>query len=245
MSPKILFENEDFLVLNKPTGLVVHGDGVSTERTLADWILEHYPALREVGEPATAKNGTIILRPGIVHRLDRETSGVMVVAKTQAAYEHLKNSFLNREVEKEYRTIVYGNPRHDGGVIDAPIGKHTANFKVRTTSAPKGVVRDAITEYKVLERFTPRHGAPEGYALLAAFPKTGRTHQIRVHIKSIGHTVVCDSLYAPHRQCTPEMGRLALHALRLTFPGLSGERMSFEAPLPEDMASFLAYLRTS
>lgn len=243
MEPLIIFEDENFLVLNKPAGLLMHGDGVTTDPTVADWILRSYPMLKGVGEPAIAKNGSPIVRPGIVHRLDRETSGVVVVAKTQTAYEHLKQQFEERQISKEYRAVVHGNPRHDGGVIDAPIGKHAANFRVRTTKGATGAIRDAVTEYSVLERFAPRHGAPDGYALLAVFPKTGRTHQIRVHLKSIGHTVVCDSLYAPHRQCEPEMGRLALHALKLSLADLSGEQRSFEAPIPPDMARFLAHLR--
>lgn len=235
MQPKIIYEDTDILVINKPAGLMVHGDGKSEEKTLADWIVEKYPALLGVGEPQLDQKGQEILRPGIVHRLDRETSGVMVVAKKQDSFLFLKQAFQNHEVKKEYRALVYGVVAKESGTIDAPIGRSRVSGAF-TAVRPGPKTREALTEYSVLERFAQ-------YTLLAARPKTGRTHQIRVHLKSIGHAVVCDKLYATKRECPVlGLGRLALHAQALTLPLPNGTQ-TFEAPLPADMQEALDALR--
>jgi 23S rRNA pseudouridine1911/1915/1917 synthase len=235
----ILYENDDLLVINKPAGLVVHPDGKSDEETLCDILVENYPSIKEVGEPITLQNGTIIARPGIVHRLDRDTSGCLVVAKTQEAFLFLKEQFQNHTIQKRYMAWVYGSPKEDQGVIDAPLGRSTGDVRKWATSrSTRGILRDAITSYHVLGRYgreRERATTEDGtYSLLELFPKTGRTHQIRVHLKHLNHPIISDMLYAPKRK--PALGflRLALHAESITFSDLKGEKQTIHAPLPED-----------
>ena len=227
METTIIYEDAAVVVIDKPAVLSVHSDGRTSEPSVADWILEKYPETKEVGEPWTSPQGEIIDRPGIVHRLDRTTSGVMVIAKTAEAHAFLKQQFQSREVEKEYRAFVYGNPKEDGGVIEAEI-RRTRTTPPRWTAEPGGQKkRVAVTEWKVIKR-------GEAASEIAVFPKTGRTHQIRVHLKSIHHEIVCDPLYAPTRPCLLGFTRPALHAYRLTLTVPSRARRTFEAPLPDD-----------
>ena len=227
MEPEVLFETEHELVISKPSGLLVHGDGRSKDSTLVDWLLERNPEIKEVGESWETDDGTPILRSGIVHRLDRDTSGAMVVAKTQEAFKNLKEQFQNREVEKIYNCVVYGHLKEQEGVINRPIGKSAKDFRLWSAQrGAKGTLREAITEYKVLKEL------PEA-SLLEVNLKTGRTHQIRVHMKAIHHPVVCDSLYAPKQSCILGFDRLALHARKIGFTSLSKEWVEVEAGLPK------------
>lgn len=236
MKITIIFENDDVLVLNKPAGLLVHGDSKSSDNTLADWILEHYPALGQVGEEQLDAHGEPIRRPGIVHRLDRETSGVLVVAKTQEAFFYLKDQFKNRTIQKTYCALVYGVVQKEEGTITAPIGRSRVSGRW-TAVRPGDKTREALTEYHVLEHY-------KEYTALTVTPRTGRTHQIRVHLKSIGHPVVCDTLYAQKRLCpVAGLSRLALHAEKLHLLLPSGEGRTFTASLPQDFSEALEALR--
>lgn len=243
----ILYEDDDVLAVNKPAGLVVHADGKTDEPTLVDWILERYPNIKDVGEPMRLMTPDdkleIIYRPGIVHRLDRETSGVLVIAKHQSAFLFLKKQFQGRETEKTYRAFVYGELKNDSGVIDRPIARSTGDFrKWSATRGVRGKEREAVTEYRVLARFQELALESKGYpwkdpdffSFLEIKPKTGRTHQIRVHLKAINHPVVCDKLYASRRDCALGFNRLALHAFSLKFKLLNGKDVVVEAPYPED-----------
>lgn len=224
----ILFENDDLVVINKPAGVMVHGDGKSTEPTIADWFVEEYPKSKDVGEPAELSDGRTIPRPGIVHRLDADTSGVLVLAKTQEAYTYLKEQFQERKMKKVYVAFVYGSVRDDRGIINRPIGKSRRDPRLRTAMrGARGIMRDAITHYRVIAR-------GEGVTELELRPKTGRTHQIRVHMQSMNHPVVADTLYAPKREPMLGFERLALHAKSLSFTTPTGEEISVEAPLPGD-----------
>jgi len=239
MNIEILYEDADMLVVNKPAGLVVHSDGKTDEPSLADWILEKYPETKEVGEPSRTREGEIIYRPGIVHRLDRETSGVMLVAKTQKGFESLKKQFQEHEIKKEYHAFVYGEMKTDKGTIDRPIGRSNKDFRMWSAQrGARGELREAITEYKVVSR-------KDGYSFVHVFPKTGRTHQIRVHFKAISNPLVSDSLYAPNRENTLGFKRLALHSYQTTFTDISGAIQTVTAPYPEDFAGALAVLQTS
>lgn len=232
MNISIIFEDNDVLVINKPAGLLVHPHARSEEETLVDWILKKYPRIKKVGEDLVLQTGEHIARPGIVHRLDRETSGIMIIAKNQDTFEFLKKGFQEREIQKTYRAIAHGAFKEVRGTIEGAIGrssKDPAKKAVKKT----GRVRDAVTDYLVLSQ-------NEMYAHVEAYPKTGRTHQIRVHLAHIQHPVLCDALYADKRICPPELGRLSLHAyaLELTLP--SGERMQFSAEEPAEFVRFLA-----
>lgn len=227
----IIYENADVLVINKPAGLVVHPDGKTQEYTLADWLVEHYPEVKGVGED--------VLRPGIVHRLDRETSGVMIAARTQEAFEYLKEQFKERKVHKIYHAFVYGTPKQDFGVIDKQIGKNKSDFR-RWSAQPgaRGTLRDAITHWKVL---ASGQGESLAISLLELRPETGRTHQLRVHLKAIHHPIVCDKLYARGHECALGFERLALHARELALVLPSKEEQIFVAEYPEDFENALQY----
>ncbi|MFC1615112.1 RluA family pseudouridine synthase [Patescibacteria group bacterium] len=234
MNVDIIYEDKDVLVINKPSGLMVHGDGKCNEYTLADWIIEKYPEMKDIGEPAEY-NDKIVARPGIVHRLDKDTSGVMIIAKNQPAFELLKQQFQDREVQKTYRAFVYGNIKEDEGVIDSPLGRHPKIFNqwIAGTSA-RGTLREAVTEYKILSRGKIDS---ESVAYVELYPKTGRTHQLRVHLKSISNPIICDPIYAAKRPCLLGFDRLALHALSLEIGLPNGETKKFEAPLPEEFVN--------
>jgi len=230
--PQTILETKDFLILNKPAGLVVHSDGKTDEPTLCDWILENYPETAGVGEPFKLNDDIVIDRPGIVHRLDRETSGVIIVARNQETFEYLKTQFQDRKVEKTYHAFVYGNIKEEERTIDAPIARSKVNFRQwQSGGKTRGELRDALTEFKVLKRSEDKQTT-----FVEVYPKTGRTHQIRVHMKYIFHPIVCDGLYAPDRECFFDFKRTALHARSVKFIAPGGEDVFAEAEYPEDFA---------
>ena len=228
MELPILYEDEQMLVINKPAGVMTHPDGHSTEETVSDWFAARYPASANVGETQTLANGTVITRPGIVHRLDKDTSGVLLLAKTPESHAFLKEAFQSRDVHKTYLAIVYGAMKEKSGTIDFAIGRSRKDFRLRSAQPKaKGTMREAITNYEVV-------GEHDGYTLLKAMPLTGRTHQIRVHLKAIHHPIVCDPLYAPNHPCAFGLGRVALHAYQIAFPMMNGEKKTLTATLPPD-----------
>ncbi len=229
MELPIIYEDADIVAVNKPSGVMTHPDGHTTDETASDWFAAHYPDSKEVGETQRLPNGTEIARPGIVHRLDRETSGVLVFAKTPEAHASLKEAFQNRDVKKTYLAFVYGVPKEGKGTIDFVIGRSRRDFRLRSAQPKaKGTLRDAITHYEVL-------GSNGTHALLNVRPETGRTHQIRVHLKAIHHPIVGDPLYAPGHPLDLGFSRLGLHALSLEIPLPSGGRTTLSAPLPPDL----------
>lgn len=239
MQPTILFEDDDVLVLNKPAGVMVHGDGRQKSYTVADWIVEHYPAIIGVGEPARAFDGTDIVRPGIVHRLDQETSGALLIAKTQESFLFLKEQFQSRTIQKEYRAFVWGTVREEKGIIEEPIGRNKNDF--RRWHAGRGIrgeAREAMTYYHTLARFQDEK--QEQFSFLSLFPKTGRTHQLRVHMKFMQRPIVGDMLYAPQKPYMLGFSRVALHAHTITFTLLSGRECVMSAPYPDDFTNALA-----
>ena len=232
-TPTIIFENDDVVVINKPYGLIVHGDGKDAGATVVDWFLSHVPTAQGVGETATDKQGNPIDRSGVVHRLDRETSGVMVLAKTQGAFEKLKYQFHEREVRKEYRAFVYGRINDRWGTINRPIGRSAKDSRRRSAErGAKGVLREAITEF---ERIGMGEYEEEPFSYVKLFPKTGRTHQLRAHLRAVDRPIVGDTLYAEYkteRSNHLACDRLMLHAhtLEIALPDGTDER--FIAPLP-------------
>jgi len=218
----VIYEDADLLAVNKPAGMTVHPAPGHPASTLVNAILAHCGDLSGVGG---------VLRPGIVHRLDRDTSGVILVAKNDAAHNALARQLKDRTVEKVYVALVEGTPDPVEGLIDAPIARDPRN-RQRMAIVESG--REAVTAYRVVERL-------RGASLLEARPKTGRTHQIRVHLAAIGHPIVGDRLYG---RASELVGRQFLHALRITFEHpRTGERMSLEAPLADDLSTALARLR--
>lgn len=244
MTPRIIFENKDYLVIDKPAGLAVHGGGNIKEATLVDWLIGHCPAIARVGEDAT--------RPGIVHRLDKDVSGLMVVAKTQKCFLSLKNQFKWREVNKEYVALAHGRLDNDFGEIDFPIKRSKDGHKMaalprhaeqllhrrhpqdRDQGNIKGVfkAKPASTHFQVLKNFV-------NYTLVRVKIKTGRTHQIRVHFFAYGHPLAGDDLYATKKTKEKNkklaLGRVFLVADRLSFRDPKGEKQSFSLELPADL----------
>lgn len=224
----ILFENENYVVINKPSGTMVHDDGRGDDNTVVSWIVKNYPEIENVGEDMTFKDGTVIKRPGIVHRLDTETSGVLVIAKNQESFLNLKGQFQDRRVEKTYHAFVYGVMKEDSGLINRPIGKSRSDFrKYSAQRGARGVLREAETNWSVISR-------GDNFTFLEVYPKTGRTHQIRVHFKAIHHPVVSDRLYAPKGDKILGFDRVALHARSIKFTDLDGKSIEVEAPYPSD-----------
>ena len=214
----VVYEDGDLLVVDKPAGLVTHPAPGHPDHTLANAVLAHCPDLEGVGGE---------IRPGLVHRLDRDTSGLIVVAKNDAAQSGLSAQFKDRTVSKAYLAVVTGYPDPERAVIDAPVGRHPRS---RTRMAVVTTGREAVTEYDVLRRL-------RGYSLLEARPRTGRTHQIRVHLASIGHPVAGDTTYG---RPAPGLGRHFLHAHRLAFTHpRTGDRLELESPLPDDLRTWL------
>ena len=270
MNIKIIYEDENFLAVNKPAGLLVHpvrspATPAETERfhtsngmhginqkqktknfppvedppqaekqktlepTLVDWILEKYPQIKNVGDDP-------VTRPGIVHRLDRDTSGILLIPKTQAYFLYLKNLFQTHEVKKKYLAIVFGAVKGPG-LIDKPIGIKRNSIK-RSVHSEK-MSKPAITEYIPEKIFNIGNSE---FTLLHVMPRTGRTHQIRVHLASIGHPILGDRIYAGRKRVklfTPYIKRQMLHAESLEFSVKSGKRVILSAGMPADMASLL------
>ncbi|GAB6932539.1 RluA family pseudouridine synthase [Calditerricola satsumensis] len=224
MELDIVYEDSDVVVVNKPRGLVVHPAPGHLSGTLVNGLLYHCRDLSGIGG---------VLRPGIVHRIDKDTSGLLVVAKNDRAHLSLARQFKDHTVTRRYVALVHGEVAHDRGTIDAPIGRDPHN-RQRMAVLPK-TGKHAVTHFAVLERFP-------GYTLLELKLETGRTHQIRVHMKFIGHPVVGDPKYGP-RKTLPIDGQ-ALHAGVLGFVHpRTGEYLEFRAPLPEDMERLLLQLR--
>jgi 23S rRNA pseudouridine1911/1915/1917 synthase len=231
MEPVIIYEDTDVLVINKPAGIRVHNDLHGSGETVVEWFLRQVPEARGVGESMALSDGTPVERSGVVHRLDRDTSGILVLAKHQAAHSHLKRQFHNRLVHKEYRAFVYGIMREKWGTIDRPIGRSAANFALRSAQrGARGTLRPATTHWELI-------GQNYSHAYLKLRPVTGRMHQLRVHLKAIDRPIVMDPLYASAalRAAPDQLGfnRLALHALSLTFTAPSGEERRCIAPLPQ------------
>jgi 23S rRNA pseudouridine1911/1915/1917 synthase len=224
----ILYEDGNVLVIDKPAGIVVFPEGKTTEKTLIDYLLENFPYLRNAGEPP---------RYGIAHRLDKDTSGILLVAKNSKTLKFLQKQFKEGEVEKKYLALVTGNIKTEGGRIETLIGrspKDRKKQKVYLANEPGSEgKRKAITEYKVLEKF-------KNYTLIEALPKTGRKHQIRVHLAHLSHPIVGDKMYGFKNQPLPEgLKRQFLHAsyLRIELP--DGGRKEFKSGLPNDLKTCL------
>jgi 23S rRNA pseudouridine1911/1915/1917 synthase len=225
----VLYEDEHLLAIDKPPGLVVHPAPGARRGTLVNALVHRMGALAGVGDPD---------RPGIVHRLDRDTSGVLLVARTAAVLEALAQQFRARSIEKRYVAIVRGTLRPSSGTIDRPIGRHPHERKRMSVRSRRG--RSAVTRWTVLERLP-------GATLVQLRPETGRTHQLRVHLAALGHPIVGDRVYGarrPSRAGEPTCARQALHAAEIAFMHpATGERMVVRAPLPPDLETTLAALR--
>lgn len=228
MTLPVIYEDKDCFAVDKPAGLSVHKvSPTDPQETVADILVRERPYLAGVGESP--------LRPGLVHRLDKETSGVLLVAKNQESFSYLKNLFQTRSVAKEYLALVHGKPKQPTGTIDAPLGKLGTKQTTQLKGKRELTVRDAVTDYRTEREY-------RDYTLVRALPRTGRTHQIRVHLKHIGCPLAGDKLYASKRPLPQGLGRLFLHAEKLSFTAPGGQALVLEAPLPPDLQKVLDML---
>ncbi len=221
----ILYQDGDIAVINKPCGMVVHPAAGNADGTLVNALLYHVRDLSGIGGE---------MRPGIVHRLDKDTSGLILIAKNDRAHAALSEQFKSRTMDKRYRAVVQGQFSKQHGLIDAPIGRHPTDRK-RMAVVQNG--KESRTEWTVLETL-------KGASILDVRLLTGRTHQIRVHMQSIGHPILGDRIYAPHLKSPEHIPRLMLHAYTLDFTHpTTGERMHLEAPLPQAFLETIENLR--
>ncbi|MDB5239081.1 MAG: hypothetical protein JWO00_416 [Candidatus Parcubacteria bacterium] len=248
----VLYEDADCVVVNKPAGIIVHPDGRNIEPAITDWVIQKYPEAVNVGEVGKSPAGEDIIRPGIVHRLDRETSGALVIAKTAEGHAALKKQFQDRTVSKKYLAFVWGEFAEEFGTITRPIGRSAKDFpKWSAQRGARGDMRDAETYWTRLwtgkaDVVSDAEGAKERqetglqkFSLILAEPKTGRTHQIRVHFLAIHHPVVSDGLYAEKKPKALGFERTALHARSIEFMATNGKKVKVLAPLPEDFTRAL------
>ena len=217
----ILYQDRDIVVINKPCGMVVHPAAGNEDGTLVNALMYHIRDLSGIGGE---------MRPGIVHRLDKDTSGLILIAKNDKAHTVMSEQFKSRTMEKHYRAVAYGGFSEDSGLIDAPIARHPVDRKKMAVVADG---KPSQTEWHVMERF-------RGATLLDVHLLTGRTHQIRVHMQSIGHPLLGDKIYAPNIKTSVHVPRLMLHAYSLAFAHpITGERMELTAPLPQQFTTVL------
>ena len=227
---EIIYEDNDVIVLNKPAGVLSQNAESSKSPSISDFLVKHYPEIKNVGEDE--------MRFGVVHRLDKDTSGVIIAAKNNRSFEFLKYQFKNRKTQKVYLALVYGNVNPEEGEINFKIGRSKANPNMQTAIDTKKKedikAREARTIYKTIEKF-------KDYSLLEVSPKTGRMHQIRVHLKTIGYPIVGDQKYffKKHKNKDLELHRQFLHAEELNIILPNGKKAKFKAKLPNDLKNFL------
>ena len=235
---QVLFENKDILIVDKPAGLVVHPAPGYKGVTLAEGLLHKYKDIHLIGEDE--------VRPGIVHRLDKDTSGVLLVAKSQKMFEHLKNSFQEHTIKKQYLALLAGHVPSKHGFINTPIGRHSTDFRKMTVNIPKEP-KEAVTEYTVLE-YLPNikgHKSIDEFTLVRVNLHTGRTHQIRVHFSSLGFPIIGDALYGPKSNPTfgLDLKRQFLHASNIEVQLPDQTWVEAHSDLPEDLKKVLVGLK--
>jgi 23S rRNA pseudouridine1911/1915/1917 synthase len=229
----IIYSDDNIIIVNKPAGIQIHPDSNEKKNTLANVLISKFPEIKDVHDDSLGA----FLRPGIVHRLDKDTSGIVIVARNQKAFDELKEMFQERKVHKKYIALVYGQLKDKKGIITKAIAR-SENYKKQSIAGAKTKtkVRGAVTEYRQLERF-------KNYSLVEVHPLTGRMHQIRIHLFSINHPIVGDKLYKL-KSIKPNLlaKRQFLHAEEINFT-LFGQKFRFSAPLPEDFNIFLKNIR--
>lgn len=239
---EIISETPDYIIINKPAGLLVHPTEANEKNTLVDWLVAKYPEIKKISDPfykGKAKEGTAFFRPGIVHRLDKEASGLMVLARTQAMFDHLKQQFKNRTIEKEYLALAHGKFDRNWSEINFPISRSKNSDRMAAVPENNAEAKDAKTEFVVEKQFV-------NCALLRVTIHTGRSHQIRVHMLAYNHPLVGDTLYYQKKRknnLDVKLGRLFLHSAKLGFTDLNGKQIKFELALPEKLENFIATLK--
>lgn len=236
---KIIHDEKDFAIIDKPAGLIVYPGTKHKEKTLVNGLLAIWPEIKNVGDPSAGG-----LRPGIVHRLDKDTSGIMIIAKNKSAFEYFKNLFKNKKIEKTYTALTFGHIAEKSGKIDFPIRRSKTNPVKQVaviSNKGKGDAREAVTYFKTVKYFFDKTG--NHYTLVEVKPKTGRMHQIRVHLSAIGHPIVGDKIYQSKNTIQPtKVSRQLLHANAIKFQSPAGKEAEFASPLSSVFSDFLKTL---
>lgn len=233
LEPEIVYEDNSLLVLNKPAGLITHPKNIAdTQDSVTGWLIEKFSEIKNIGEPFIA-SGKEIPRAGVVHRLDKDTSGLLLVAKNNSAFFYLKNLFQTRKIKKYYIALVHGQPKEPKGIISAPLGRIGLKRTTKIIGNKLIDKKGAETEYKTIKNY-------KDFSLLELSPKTGRTHQLRVHLNSIGHPITGDPIYGFKKLSPPpELNRLFLHAYKLEFVAPDGKNLTLETDLPDELQKVL------
>lgn len=236
--PKVIFKGDEYLVIEKPAGLLVHETKISKEPTLVDWLVKKFPEIAKVADTESLHRGDHTYRPGIVHRLDREVAGVMIVARTQSAFDHLKQQFKDHKVAKEYVALVYGTISQDEGTIDFEISRKADKGIMAAHPFNSGKGRPALTKFEVLRRFT-------NATLVKIKLETGRTNQIRVHFNALNHPLVGDKVYKQNKfsNSSIKSDNILLFARELKFTDPQGEEKTFSAAMPEYFSKVINKLK--
>lgn len=259
MKISVVYEDSDIIIIDKPSGLITHQKNIEDKQpSVVDWVIANYPELKNIGEPFIA-SGAEVPRAGILHRLDKDTSGLLLIAKNNKTFFYLKNLFQTHKIKKRYLALVHGKPKEPKGTISSPLGRIGLKWTTKLNGpdaksiedprfgnrASHGPNRDkklidqkkAETEYKTIKNYGE-------YTLLELSPKTGRTHQLRVHLNSIGHPITGDVIYGFKRLSPPpNLNRLFLHAYKLELITSEGKSLVVEADLPEDLQNVLNKLQ--
>lgn len=237
MKISVVYEDSNIIVINKPAGLITHQKNIEDKQpSVVDWVIAHYPELKNIGESFIA-SGAEVPRAGILHRLDKDTSGLLLIAKNNETFFYLKNLFQTHKIKKRYLALINGKPKEPKGTIRAPLGRIGLKRTTQITGKKLIDQKEAETEYKTIKNYG-------GYTLLELSPKTGRTHQLRVHLNSIGHPITGDVIYGFKKLSSPpDLNRLFLHAYKLEFVTPEGKSLAIEADLPEDLQNVLNKLQ--
>ncbi|MBI5077042.1 RluA family pseudouridine synthase [Candidatus Falkowbacteria bacterium] len=237
-TPKIIAKTAAYLIVEKPAGLLVHATENSTAPTLADWLAKKFPEIKKIADSESLARADLTFRPGIVHRLDRDVSGVMLIARNQAAFDYFKKQFQTKQVKKEYAALIHGELERDAGAIEFEISRKSGEGQMASHPKGSGKGKPAVTEYEVERRFI-------NYTLVRARPLTGRTNQIRVHFFAINHPIVGDSLYSTRDfKLKTKVKRILLHATKLSFIDSNGVEKTYESAMPEKFFDFISKLTT-
>jgi 23S rRNA pseudouridine1911/1915/1917 synthase len=226
LQPTIISKTDDYIIIDKPAGLLTHATKSSTEPTLVDWLVKKFPEIEKICDSESLKRDDLTFRPGIVHRLDKAVSGVMLICRNQNAYDYFKSEFKQRKIKKEYLALVHGTPAHDHGFIEFEINRKAGSGLMVAHPKNSGKGRPSNTEYLIEKKFLKT-------TLVKVIPQTGRTNQIRVHFFALEHPIVGDEMYKMKKfKLKTKVKRLMLHALRLAFVDLNGQEQTYESTPP-------------
>jgi len=226
LQPTIISKTDDYIIIDKPAGLLTHATKSSTEPTLVDWLVKKFPEIEKICDSESLRRDDLTFRPGIVHRLDKAVSGVMLICRNQNAYDYFKSEFKQRKIKKEYLALVHGTPAHDHGFIEFEINRKAGSGLMVAHPKNSGKGRPSNTEYLIEKKFLKT-------TLVKVIPQTGRTNQIRVHFFALEHPIVGDEMYKMKKfKLKTKVKRLMLHALRLAFVDLNGQEQTYESTPP-------------